>query len=94
MVEEENWLFTAVFDYVVLKSLEWSDNSRCHTNLLHRLRRRHQAHPHRMESAVVQGERDAICILRNLGRRLHRRDPVRRRPSSDLAVVVMARGQG
>lgn len=93
MVAGKSWRFTTLFDYVTLECVVWFDNCRCHTNILHRLQRRRHPRRLRMESVAVQGGRDAICVLRNQGR-LHRRDPVPRRPASDLAVVAVARGQG
>lgn len=89
MVVGGSWLFTAACDYAALESLERFNNSRCHTSLLRPLQRQHHSRHRKMESAVAPGERDA-----NREHRLHRRDLVLRRPSSDLAAVVAVKGQG
>lgn len=94
MVVGRSWLFTEACYYAALESLERFNNSRCHTSLLRPLQRQHRSRHRKMESVVAPGERDATLILRNRERRLHRRDPVPRRPSSDLAAVVAVRGQG
>jgi hypothetical protein len=86
--------FTAACDYAALESVERFNNSRCHSSLLRPLQRQHRSRHRKMESAVVPGERDATLTLRNLERRLRRRDPVPRRHSSNLAAVVAVKGQG